>query len=165
MKCGKYFSFEEFTVTSTGLVNRPGPQALENIRALVALILDPLRDSVGAVRITSGYRSLEVNEAIGGAKDSCHLYGLAADLKVAGHRAEELVERMVYLNLPFERALFYHELRGGHVHVQITKRQVMVPDLWGRGAGWAALKEPQRIFWVSAQGEYIEQQVRFERRT
>jgi len=43
--------------------------------------LDALRAAWGApLRVTSGYRTLAHNTAVGGVKDSAHLRGLAADL-------------------------------------------------------------------------------------
>jgi uncharacterized protein YcbK (DUF882 family) len=43
-----------------------------------------LRDAVGkSISITSGYRSPQHNKKIGGAKDSQHLYGNAADIVVS----------------------------------------------------------------------------------
>lgn len=41
--------------------------------------------------ITSGYRSVEHNKAIGGAPTSMHLQGKAADILVAGKDAYELI--------------------------------------------------------------------------
>lgn len=177
-KAGEYFTFAELQTTSTGLPNTAPNDARLALCALAALVLDPLRQLVARpVRITSGYRSADVNRAVGGRPDSRHLFGLAADLKVEGFKAEELVRLMVSAGLPFERALFYHELRGGHVHVQITAAQVsacvrahvQAPLGSGapsssvlRGMAWGELHDPRRIFWVDSTGDYIEQRISFE---
>ena len=58
---------------------------IENIQALVANVLQPLRDMVGRpINISSGYRSLELNHAIGGSENSQHIRGEAADIECFG---------------------------------------------------------------------------------
>lgn len=75
-----YFALQEFTRTSTGLYNNPGPEEIANLQALVDNVLHPARVAMGAIRINSGYRSVTVNRMVGGSKTSHHLYGMAADL-------------------------------------------------------------------------------------
>ena len=63
---------------------------LPNILQL-AKNLQVLRDAVGkSITITSGYRSPQHNKKIGGAKDSQHVKGLAADIKVSGMTPKEV---------------------------------------------------------------------------
>jgi uncharacterized protein YcbK (DUF882 family) len=63
---------------------------LPNILQL-AKNLQVLRDAVGkSITITSGYRSPQHNKKIGGAKDSQHVKGMAADIKVAGMTPKEV---------------------------------------------------------------------------
>ena len=53
--------------------------------------LQVLRDSLGkTISITSGYRSPQHNKKIGGAKDSQHVKGMAADIKVTGMTPKEV---------------------------------------------------------------------------
>jgi uncharacterized protein YcbK (DUF882 family) len=53
--------------------------------------LQVLRDSLGkTISITSGYRSPQHNKKIGGAKDSQHIKGMAADIKVSGMTPKEV---------------------------------------------------------------------------
>lgn len=52
----------------------------DNIKALVEDVLQPLRDAWGGpIFINSGYRSPEVNKAVGGVETSQHTKGMAAD--------------------------------------------------------------------------------------
>jgi uncharacterized protein YcbK (DUF882 family) len=55
---------------------------LENIKEL-SINLQYIRDYLGtSIRLTNAYRCVEHNKAIGGAKNSQHILGKAADLKV-----------------------------------------------------------------------------------
>jgi uncharacterized protein YcbK (DUF882 family) len=57
-------------------------------------ILDILRNKLGKpVIITSGYRTAEWNKKCNGAKDSYHLRGMAADVRVDGFF---LLNRLIY---------------------------------------------------------------------
>lgn len=75
------FSLAELTVTNKQIANVPTPQVLSNLVTL-ANGLEKVRKILGnkAIKINSGYRSPEVNKAVGGATNSDHLYGFAADL-------------------------------------------------------------------------------------
>lgn len=121
-KPGKHFEWSEFEVSSTaaqrGLDNSLPLTARPRVTALVRDVLDPLRDDLGRpIRITSGYRSPEVNRAIGGSISSDHLTGGAADIMVAGMQPEAVARRIVALGLPFDQVIAYHPDRGGHLHV------------------------------------------------
>ena len=56
-------------------------------------ILQCIRNHFGrAVTINSGYRTEARNKAVGGARYSQHMYGLAADIKVTGVKPEKVAE-------------------------------------------------------------------------
>lgn len=58
--------------------------------ALVTL-LQAIRDHFGkAVKITSAYRTVAHNKAVGGATYSQHIYGRAADIQVSGTSVESV---------------------------------------------------------------------------
>ena len=87
----KYFSIKELTAsakaTALGIKNEPTKQALVNLESLVLNILDPLRAAWGGgIIVTSGYRSVALNKAVGGSPSSAHRYGLAADIVPADKR-------------------------------------------------------------------------------
>jgi len=63
-----------------GLDNTPDAVVLAAIRNFLAPGMQDVRDLIGApVIISSGYRAPQVNAAVGGARDSQHILGLAAD--------------------------------------------------------------------------------------
>jgi hypothetical protein len=80
----KNFSLAELTKTNTGLPNALPKHLEPNLRALAENVLQPARDALGAIEVTSCYRSPEVNRRVGGASKSQHVQAQAADLKYAG---------------------------------------------------------------------------------
>ena len=57
----------------------------ENVKALVENVLDPLREKYGKpIKVNSGYRCPKHNLAVGGATQSQHMKGEAADIAPAG---------------------------------------------------------------------------------
>jgi hypothetical protein len=62
----------------------PPEEVLSNLQYLADTVLEPVRVWLGhPIRVTSGYRSPDVNAAVGGSKTSDHLWGKAADLQMA----------------------------------------------------------------------------------
>jgi len=125
---GRFFSWIELTASATarrlGLDNTPPPEVQARLADLVSHVLDPLRLALGRrVRITSGYRSPEVNRAVHGSATSQHMLGEAADIKVEGDSAEALATVIVRLGLPVDQVIWYAPERGGHVHVSFTTRR------------------------------------------
>lgn len=86
----KRFTIQELTHTNTGVDNTPTPQVVENLERLVKNVLDPLRELYGfPIKVNSGYRSPEVNKAVGGAANSQHLTGEAADITAGNPEANK----------------------------------------------------------------------------
>ena len=85
MRISRNFTLEEYTRSMTairhGIDNTPPPMVVENILLLNENIIQLVRDHYGKIIIiSSGYRCKKVNKKIGGAKNSQHMYGMAADL-------------------------------------------------------------------------------------
>jgi uncharacterized protein YcbK (DUF882 family) len=86
-KITQNFSLEEFKCKDGGDIPN---SALSNIVEL-ARNLEILRTAINKpIAITSGYRSPKYNAKIGGVKDSQHLRGTAADIKVKGMTPKEV---------------------------------------------------------------------------
>lgn len=78
------FWLSEFTASQTavrkGLDNTPPQKEMEAIIAVLAPGMQRIRSVLGTpVLVSSGYRSPELNRLIGGATNSAHTKGLAAD--------------------------------------------------------------------------------------
>jgi uncharacterized protein YcbK (DUF882 family) len=90
------FSFDEFACRSGSNFSS---EAVTNIM-LLAEQLEVIRSEAGGktIKINSGYRSPSHNKKIGGAKDSQHLRGTAADIVISGMKPSEtadLIERLI----------------------------------------------------------------------
>lgn len=124
MKLSQNFTLAEMTKSATairmGIDNNPRDEHLENITALCVNVLQKVRDEHGSVRVSSGYRSPALNEAIGGSTTSQHSKGQAADFECSSISNYDLAvwidENLEYDQLILE---FYTagEPSSGWVHV------------------------------------------------
>lgn len=84
MKISEHFTLEElhFSVAAArlGLDNTPTPIVITNL-GLMAAAMERIRTLLGdrPIVVHSGYRSVEVNQAVGGVATSAHCQGLACD--------------------------------------------------------------------------------------
>ncbi|HQR18331.1 MAG TPA: D-Ala-D-Ala carboxypeptidase family metallohydrolase [Gemmatimonadales bacterium] len=79
-----HFTLAELTATRTGLPNTPGDAEVAKL-VRVAEMLEVIRAHFGRpIAVHSGYRSPQVNAAIGGSKTSQHMKAEAADFHVDG---------------------------------------------------------------------------------
>lgn len=77
-----YFNFREMCKTSRSVDNYP--RTMEQVHNMCVLVdfLDMVREEFGEpIIVNSGFRSEEVNVAVGGARRSLHLQGRAADIR------------------------------------------------------------------------------------
>ncbi len=100
----RYFNLTELTRTSVNVNNTPEASAVDNLIALVDRVLDPLRERYGKpIRVTSGYRSKEVNKRVGGAPTSQHTKGEAVDFVCEDMKAAFEIIRE---HLPFDQLIW-----------------------------------------------------------
>ncbi len=83
----KYFSINELCRSKTAerydIDNTPNSFQRANMEKLINRLLDPIREMWGKpIIVNSGFRSVELNDAVGGARNSEHLSGCAADITV-----------------------------------------------------------------------------------
>lgn len=91
----QHFTLEEFVRSDVairkGIYNSPPADVLENLRVLAAK-LETVRAVLGRpVLVTSGYRSEELNTAIGGSKVSKHMTGFAVDFECPAFGTPQMV--------------------------------------------------------------------------
>ena len=69
------------TATRLGIDNTPPPAIVERMIETAEKIFQPVRDALGPIRVSSFYRSPDLNRAIGGSKTSQHCKGEAIDMQ------------------------------------------------------------------------------------
>ena len=122
MKLSDNFTLAELTKSQTakrlGIDNTPTPEQLENLIELCNKVLQPLRDAIGPIRISSGLRVPALNKAIGGSKTSqhCAINGAAADIDVEDNKK---VFDYIKDNIQFDQLIweFGDENQPDWVHV------------------------------------------------
>lgn len=124
MKLSKNFSLEEFTYTTHDVDNTPNDEQIDNLILLCSRILEPVRDHFQSpVIITSGFRCSELNKLIGGAFNSQHMRGEAADFNVRGV-ANDQVWKWISQNLDFDQLigerLSKKDGKAGWTHCSVT---------------------------------------------
>ena len=94
MNLSKNFTLKEMTKSVTakrlGIDNTPDDQQIAFMVELCENVLQPLRDALGPITISSGLRVPALNKAIGGSSSSqhCALRGAAADIDMDEKNAE-----------------------------------------------------------------------------
>ena len=91
MKLSEHFTLRELCKTRTGIENVPNEAQVENLKR-VCQWLEQLRrrwnnlygEGNDPIVINSGFRSPEVNKAVGGVATSNHLTGCAVDIRCIG---------------------------------------------------------------------------------
>lgn len=126
MRISNNFKMEEFAVSASHpYLVKPVPKELENnIIALVLNLLQPICDATSwKDYISSGYRSKDLNMAVGGAPTSQHMKGEAADNNFIdnGRRVPsyEVLKKVVELDLDFDQMIAYPTF----VHLSYTTRK------------------------------------------
>lgn len=102
------FSYEEMTRSVTarnrGIDNTPDATQIASLRMLCIKVLQPCREHLGEpIVVQSGFRSSKLNKRIGGAKNSQHTRGEAADISCQNNKA---VFDFIHDNLPFDQLIW-----------------------------------------------------------
>ena len=87
MRLTPHFTLSEFTKSQTaerkGIDNTPEPIHIKCMETLCLNVLEPIREHFGKpMTINSGYRSVDLCEAIGSKATSQHAKGEAADIEI-----------------------------------------------------------------------------------
>ena len=125
MQLSQHFTLEEMTKSQTasrkGIDNTAPPEVVESLKLLCEHVLEKIRIHFGRpLTINSGYRGPKLNKAIGGAKNSQHMTGQAADIEIAG-MDNKVLFCWIRDNLDFDQLILEYYKPGipdsGWVHV------------------------------------------------
>ena len=125
----EHFSLEEMVRSGVAIRrkidNSPSPSDVERLRQLCVHVLEPVRRRFGVTRISSGYRSAALNDAVGGVASSQHLRGEAADIHISDMETGRRIYDYIRRNLDFDQLLFEHRMSNGcrWLHVSYTTRR------------------------------------------
>lgn len=110
VRISRFFMLSEFVRSDVaarhGIPNEPDDVQAASLRHLAVEVLDPLRELLGPMRITSGLRRPAVNSIVGGDRFSDHMYGRAADVLPLACSLREAMQVTVDSKLPFRQAIF-----------------------------------------------------------
>ncbi len=126
----KNFTMAELTASATakskGINNEPSfrdyTRIHDALQQLAYRVLQPVRDRFGPVKVTSGYRSPQLNAEVGGNPNSQHSKGEAGDFDVPG--VDNLVvAKWISKNLNFDQLILEDYVGGnsGWIHVSYKR--------------------------------------------
>jgi zinc D-Ala-D-Ala carboxypeptidase len=125
MKISEHFTLEELTFSEVaarlGLDNTPSPIVITNL-GLVAAVMERIRTLLGdrPIVVHSGYRSPQVNEAVGGVVTSAHCHGLACDMICPAFGTPvEVALAILKSDIEYDQLI----LEYGWVHVGLAKEK------------------------------------------
>ena len=130
MKLTENFTLEEMIASDIadrkGLDNTPNATELANLMRTAAL-LEQVRKAINKpIKVTSGFRSKAVNDAVGSKDTSQHRIGCAADIKVTGMSPREVVQACIDAKLPFDQII---EEFNSWTHISIPDVPARPPRL------------------------------------
>lgn len=131
MQISKHLSLAEVSRSETakrkGINNTPSGEHLANFKLLAEKVFEPIREHFGVpIVISSGYRSKELNSAIGGSATSQHCSGEAIDIDMDGSPSgvtNKMVFDFIKDNLNFDQLINEFDYSWVHVSYESTGKQ------------------------------------------
>jgi len=115
------------TAKRKGIDNTPNQKELECMKLLAEKVFEPLREWVGGpIKVNSFFRSVALNEAIGGAASSQHCKGQAIDIDdVYGVKSNAEMYNWIKENLDFDQMIweFGTDTQPNWVHVSYVSKE------------------------------------------
>ena len=148
MRLSKNFVLSEITKSNTakrlGIKNEPEKKHLENMQRLVTNLIQPMRDALGPIRISSGYRNPQLNRAIGGSTKSQHCKGQAVDIqffKKGKMCNKEIYDWVIKEEIEFDQMI--NEFDYAWIHISLrpdNKNRRMILEAYKDNDGDTAYK-------------------------
>ena len=153
MRLSRNFMLREFVNSTTasrkGISNKPTEVHLANLKLLIDNVIQPIRDKIGPIRVTSGYRSPALNRAIGGSSRSQHSKGMAADIQFV--RDNEMDNKVIFdtileMGLDFDQMINEFDYKWIHISYNSKKNRKQVLEAYKDGNNKTKYKEVQTNF-------------------
>lgn len=138
MKNSKYFKLEELLRSDTALTssieNLPSWSIVENLRVLAVSVLDPIREAWGQpLVVNSGYRSPQLNAAVGGVPTSAHMDGCAVDIaliSISTRKISKLYDIIVNMVedgvIDVDQVIYYRKKKIIHISNDLPYRKQFI---------------------------------------
>lgn len=138
MKKSKYFKLEELLKSDTALANQienlPSWADVENLMEIATMVLDPIREAWGQpLIVTSGFRSAQLNAAVGGVPTSAHMEGCAVDIILCSWSIRKvselynLIYRLVESEvIDIDQVIYYRKKKMIHISNDLPCRKQFI---------------------------------------
>jgi len=124
MNLSKHVTLAEFenspTATTHGINNQMNESQIATAKVLCEKVFEPLRIHLNTpIKISSGFRCVQLNKMIGGAKTSQHTKGEAMDLQIGSKGFNFIKDKLDFDQLIWE---FGNDENPSWVHVSYSSR-------------------------------------------
>ena len=131
MKISDHITYAEAIHSNTakrkGIDNTPSEVQVLSMKLLAEKIFEPLRKWAGGpIKVNSFFRSVTLNEAIGGAASSQHCKGQAIDIDdVYGRKTNADMYHWIQMNLDYDQMIweFGTDMQPNWVHVSYVSEE------------------------------------------
>ena len=140
MNLTPHFSLEELTRTDhREFDNTPPKEVIANLKRM-ANLMEQVRDLLEQpIFVTSGYRSKQVNDAVGSKDTSQHRFGCAVDFRCSQLTPDNIVKMIRESNIPFDQLILEFD---SWTHISIPNAVTAKP----RGQVLIIDKQGTRVF-------------------
>lgn len=139
MNLTPHFTLKELCYSRTAekmhINNTPNGIQIQNLAFLAKNILEPLRQyAQQPIYINSGFRTPALNNAIGGARNSQHMKGEAADIRIPDITTGHQYFAYIRDNLNYDQLIWEHNKYNNYwIHVSIKRngknRKQVIPNM------------------------------------
>ena len=118
---GRFFNIGELCRSNVadlkGIPNHPNTYQKMNMEKLIRNVLDPLRFKFGKpIYVNSGFRCATLNELIGGARNSQHMDGKAADITSGNKKDNKVIFDLAQsMGLEFDQLINENQFSWIHI--------------------------------------------------
>lgn len=123
MQLTPHFSLDELTRSNTAkrldIRNEPNDVQVANLHTLAeGLELVRTKFNNNPIRVSSGFRSMDLNRVLKSKDTSYHTFGLAADITIPGYHVSEVMRTIADSSIEFQQLIFEY---NSWIHIAFPK--------------------------------------------